>query len=70
LFLSPDGQVMAVQMVSASPPKYGPPRPLFVLPETGDFDLNGQRLLALMPLEQAGGRQLEVILNWAADLRR
>jgi Tol biopolymer transport system component len=72
LFLSPDSQVMAVQvqLMSSLPPRLGVARRLLVLTGADDFAVSGQRLIAQMPVEHAGNRQLEVILNWAAELRR
>jgi hypothetical protein len=40
------------------------------VPEADDFSARGSRVLTQTPIERAGDRQLEVILNWAAELRR
>jgi hypothetical protein len=62
---------MSVEVTVGSAPRYGAPERLVVVPGADDFDLRGRdQFVVLMPLEHDGGRQLEVILNWAAELRR
>ena len=71
LYLSPDGHVMSVEVAAGSAPRYGAPQRLVVVPGADDFDLRGRdQLVVLMPVEHDGGRQLEVILNWASERRR
>jgi Tol biopolymer transport system component len=71
LYLSPDGDVMSVEVAAGSAPRYGAPQRLVVVPGADDFDLRGRdQLVVLMPVEHDGGRQLEVILNWAAERAR
>jgi dipeptidyl aminopeptidase/acylaminoacyl peptidase len=72
LFLSPDSEVMAVQVLAAPslPPTLSVARRLLVLNGVADFAVIGPRFIAQMPVEQAGDRQLEVILNWAAELQQ
>jgi Tol biopolymer transport system component len=72
LFLSPDSEVMAVQVQAAPslPPRLSVARRLFVLNGVDDFALRGQRLIAQLPVEHGSNRQLEVILNWAAELQQ
>jgi hypothetical protein len=45
-------------------------RRLFGLNGVDDFALRGQRLIAQLPVEHGSNRQLEVILNWAAELQQ
>ena len=71
LFLSPDGEIMTVPVrVVSSTPTLGAGRQLFDLAGADDFAVSGLQVIALMPGEGAGNRQLEVVLNWAAELRR
>ena len=70
LFLSPDSQLMAAGVELSVVPRFGVPQRLFVVPEADDFSVRGSRVLTQTPIERAGDRQLEVILNWAAELRR
>jgi dipeptidyl aminopeptidase/acylaminoacyl peptidase len=70
MFLSPAGAVMSVQIDLAATPRLGVTQPLLDARGAEDFVVSGPRFLALMPVEQAGDRQLEVILNWASEVRR
>jgi len=71
LFLSPDSEVMAVPLqVVSSVPRLGAARRLFVLGGADDFAVSGLQVIAQVPVEHASNRQLEVILNWATELRR
>lgn len=71
LFLSPNSDVMAVPVEVGSPsPRLDTARRLFVLDSADDFAVSGSQVIAQMPGEGASNRQLEVILNWAAELRR
>jgi Tol biopolymer transport system component len=71
LFLSPEGEVMAVQIASTPTPAIDVARRLLVVPGADDFALRGtQHLLVQMPMDQAADRQLEVILNWQEELKQ
>ena len=59
---------MQLQGAPSLPPTLGVARRLLVLNGVDDFALIGPRFIAQMPVEHAGDRQLEVILNWAAEL--
>jgi hypothetical protein len=63
---------MAVQVQAAPslPPRLSVARRLFVLNGVDDFAVSRQRLIAQMPVEHDGNRQLEVVLNCAAELQR
>lgn len=70
-FLSTDGQLMAVDVARASPVEFGVPRMLVPLGRADGFDVSSDgRFLVQLPVDEPGGRELHVVLNWAAELRR
>jgi Tol biopolymer transport system component len=70
-FLSTDGRLMAVEVTRASPVEFGVPRMLVPLGRADGFDVSSDgRFLVQLPVDEPGGRELHVVLNWAAELRR
>jgi Tol biopolymer transport system component len=70
-FLSPNGQLMAVDVMGAPTFQSGAPRPILALRGADDFAVsrNG-RFLVPLPADEGRDRELHVVLNWAAELRR
>jgi Tol biopolymer transport system component len=71
-FVSADGQLMVVDFVATPAPRAGVPQSLFSLRRAGDFAVapDGARFLVQMPVDEPGGRQLQVVVNWMSELRR
>jgi Tol biopolymer transport system component len=70
-FLSPDGMLMSVEIQkTASAPQLGPPRMLLPLHGADDYEISpdGQRILAKAKFRERGDNDLQVVLNWAAEL--
>ena len=71
-FLATDGQIMAVDVTAASTLRSGYPQRLLDVRGADDFAVSrdGQRFLVPLSVDDARDRQLHVVLNWAAELRR
>lgn len=72
-FVAPDGTLMAVAVAPGSPPRFGEPRPLMQMQPAhgaeGTLDTyapapDGQRFLALEPLQEQPRGTFNVIVNW------
>ena len=75
LYLSTDGQLVAVRVDTAPALRLGAAATLFVVPERaswGDFAVSrdGQRLLSISSDSRASEQPLTVILDWPAEIAR
>lgn len=66
---------MAVPIARASPPAIGPPEPLFSIGTSvtaAEYapSRDGQRILVLKRLQDAGSQPLTVVVNWPALLKK
>jgi hypothetical protein len=71
-FVSGDGRLMSVEIASEPRPalRFSPPRSLFRLRGGHDYVVDrARRFFVLMPLGEPGSRELQVIINWASELR-
>jgi eukaryotic-like serine/threonine-protein kinase len=70
-FLSTDGQLMAVDVASGPTPRYEAPRRILDVRGADDFAVSRDlRFLVPLPVNERRDRELHVVLNWAAELRR
>jgi eukaryotic-like serine/threonine-protein kinase len=70
-FISAESRLTAVEVASAPQLTYRAPQTLFVLRGAGDYAVAPDgRFLVLMPVGERGNRELQVVLNWASELRR
>jgi Tol biopolymer transport system component len=71
-FLASEGTLMSVAIQQSGPAalRLGVPEALTSLREGGDFEISpdGRRILARTALRRPGDNQLQVVLNWAAEL--
>jgi Tol biopolymer transport system component len=69
-FLASDGALMSVQIQTGPALRLGVPQPLMPLRGAGDFEISPEgRILAKTALRRQGDNELQVVLNWAAELR-
>jgi Tol biopolymer transport system component len=69
-FLASDGALMSVQIQTGPALRLGVPQPLMPLRGAGDFEISPDgRILAKTALRRQGDNELQVVLNWAAELR-
>jgi Tol biopolymer transport system component len=79
-YLEPDGQLMAVSVITDGPAfEAAAPRPLFTMevpepsaPFPTDYDVSadGQRFLANIVVDQASRPSVKIVLNWTTELER
>ena len=70
-FLSPEGQLMAVEVRAAATLQLGVERLIFDVHGADDFAVSPDgRFLVPVPVDEGRDRQLQVVLNWAAERRR
>ncbi|HET9358437.1 MAG TPA: hypothetical protein VFO58_01745, partial [Vicinamibacterales bacterium] len=71
-FLASDGALMSVAIQQSGPAalRLGVPQPLTSLRGAGDFEISpdGARILAKTALRRQGDNELQIVLNWAAEL--
>jgi Tol biopolymer transport system component len=80
MFLNGEGEVVAVDVASGAAFQTSQPKTLFQLPlellsnqnpgTMADTTRDGQRLLLVMPVQENSQRELAVVLNWEAGLKR
>jgi Tol biopolymer transport system component len=70
-YMSADGVLMAVGVTAAGrDARFGPPTPLASIPRNFDVAPDGQRFLALAPVDEREASPVTVIANWPALLRK
>jgi Tol biopolymer transport system component len=71
-FVSPDGQLLAVDVQGGQTMQFGRPAPLFRMPTADHYNVShdGQRFLVKMPIKERAPTGLQVVLNWTSELRR
>jgi Tol biopolymer transport system component len=71
-YISADRHLVAVDTLSGPPFRSGAPRTVFVMGRADEYDVvgDGHRFLAKTLLNDARRNGLQVILNWAEELRR
>lgn len=70
-FMATDGVLMSVEIQQAGPAlRLGVPQALTQLRGAGDYEISpdGRRFLAKTSLRERGDNELQVVLNWAAEL--
>jgi len=80
MFVSGQGEIVAVDVASGAAFQAGAPRTLFQLPRELyaiinqnnliDATRDNQRVLVIMPLQERSQREIGVFVNWASALRR
>ena len=80
LFLNGEGSVVAVDVAPGAAFQTSPPKTLFQLPlellgnqnpgTMADATRDAQRLLLVMPVQENSQRELAVVLNWQAGVKR
>jgi hypothetical protein len=80
LFLDGDGAVVSIDVASGPAFQAGAPTKLFQIPlellsnqnpgTLVDAPRDAQRLLLVMPVQESAQRELAVVLNWRAGLRK
>jgi len=80
MFLNGEGEVVAVEVAPGAAFQTSPPKTLFQLPlellsnqnpgTLADATRDGQRLLLNMPVQENSQRELAVVLNWQAGVKR
>jgi eukaryotic-like serine/threonine-protein kinase len=80
LFLNGEGSVVAVDVAPGAAFQTSPPKTLFQMPlellsnqnpgTLADSTRDGQRLLLVMPVQENSQRELAVVLNWPAGVRK
>jgi Tol biopolymer transport system component len=71
-FVSPDGQLFAVDVQGGQTMQFGRPTPLFRMPQADHYNVShdGQRFLVKMPVRERDPKGLQIVLNWTSELRR
>ncbi len=80
MFVNGDGAVVSVDVASGPAFQAGAPKKLFQMPlellsnanpgTLADATRDGQRLLLVMPVQENSQRELAVVLNWQAGVKR
>ena len=80
MFVNGDGAVVSVDVASGPAFQAGAPKKLFQMPlellsnanpgTLADATRDAQRLLLVMPVQESAQRELAVVLNWQAGLKR
>jgi hypothetical protein len=80
MFVSGDGAVVAVDVVTGPAFRATAPKKLFQMPlellgtqnpgTLADATRDAERLLFVMPVQESAQREMAVVLNWQAGLRK
>ena len=70
-YISPGGMLMSVAVsADGAAPRFGTPAPLFNIGISYDVSADGQRFLALTPVDEREASPMTVVSNWQALLNK